>query len=222
MRLLAFFLLMLPAMPAFAAVDDVPEHIQGKWVSQGETCDAAGAPLVISATTLVYPDGTIDDVFFSPEDGADGALLFREEGVVTSYEYVEAADMLIFHPEGFGMMGADLPMVRCPEPADALERRCGWLANLTPGDWWLVDRDRTWVLAAAGDDNAATIPVMDRVPGFDADQFVSTGTYYGYGCACLNVATDEALGRITAIASSRRLPLATCEADRSLPPPGDW
>lgn len=58
---------------------------------------------------------------------------------------------------------------------------------------------------------------MDRVPGFDPEQFVSTGSYYGYGCACLNVATDAAQGRITAIATSQRLPLATCKTDKSLP-----
>jgi hypothetical protein len=216
LRLLAVCLVLLTAAPACAAAGDVPEAIQGKWVDKGEACDASSTAAVISATTLVYPDGTIDDVVFTPDDGV---MRIREEA--TAYEYVAADDMLLFRPEGFGM-GSAFPMVRCPEPAAATERRCGWLANLTPGDWWLVDAERTWVLSAQGDDNAVTIAVMDRVPGFDPDQFVSTGSYYGYGCACLTVATDSATGRISAIASSKRLPLATCEADASLTALSDW
>ena len=213
-------LLLALCLPAYAASDDVPEAIQGKWVSEGEACDASGAPLVISATTLVYADGRIDDVFFSPEDGVDGAIHFRTEGEVSNYEYVAEEDVLVYHPEGFGM-GSAFPMLRCPEPA-GFERRCGWLANPTPGNWWLIDADRTWTLSSQGDDNATTTAVMDRVPGFDADEFVSTGNYYGHGCACLTVATDPDEDRVLAIGTSKRLPLSTCEADPSLPVPADW
>jgi hypothetical protein len=212
---------LLLAVPAYAAEDDVPEAIQGKWVSEGETCDAVGEPLVVSATTLVYADGTIDDVFFSPEDGADGAIHFREEGVVINYEYIEDRDLLVFHPEGFGM-GSAIPMLRCQGPAGIPERRCGWLAHITPGNWQLIDADRTWVLSERGDDRGAIIPVMDMVPDFDLEQYVSTGTYYGYGCACMTVTTDSAQGRVLSIASSKRLPLATCQADKSLPALSDW
>ena len=211
MRFLALFLLLLLATPAQAAAGDIPEHIQGKWVDKDDACDAVGAAMVVSATTLVYADGTIDDVYFSTEDG-----LIRFPDKDANYEYVADGDALTFHPEGFGM-GSAFQMRRCPDAIEATERRCGWLANLTPGDWWLVDADRTWILAERGDDRGITIPVMDMVPHFDAGQFVSTGTYYGYGCACMTVATDAALGRITAIASSKRLPLATCEADGALP-----
>ena len=168
MRFPVVFMLLALSMPAYAASDDVPEAIQGKWVGEGEACDALGAPLVISATTLIYADGRIDDVFFSPDDGADGTIHFRTEGEVSNYEYVAEEDVLVFHPEGFGM-GSALPMFRCPEPAD-FERRCGWLANPTPGNWWLIDADRTWTLSSQGDDNATTTAVMDRVPAFDADE----------------------------------------------------
>lgn len=216
MRFLALFLVLALCIPAYAAEDDVPEAIQGKWVGQDEACDAVGAPMVISADTLVHADGTIDDVYFAPEDSA---IRIREEAV--NYEYVADDDRLVFHPEGFGMGSAFL-MQRCPDAVAASERRCGWLANLTPGDWWLVDADRTWILAEQGDDLAATIPVMDRVPGFDPAHYVATDDNHGYGCACLTVATDSVLGRITAIASSKRLPLATCQADTSLPPLSDW
>lgn len=221
MRLLAVFLLLALSMPAYAASDDVPEAIQGKWVGKNLSCNAIGAPMVISATTLVYADGRIDDVFFSPEDGADGTIHFLQEGEVTNYEYVADSDMLIFHPEGFGM-GTALPMVRCPEPAGPFERRCGWLAHPAPGNWWLIDRDRTWTLSAQGDDNPVVTAVMDRVPGFDTDEFISTGRYYGHGCACMTVVTDPAEGRVLAIGTSKRLPLATCQADKALPALDDW
>ena len=41
--------------------------------------------------------------------------------------------------------------------------------------------------------------------------------YYGYGCACMTMTTDSAQDRILAITSSKREPLATCQADPSLP-----
>lgn len=50
-------------------------------------------------------------------------------------------------------MGSAFPMMRCPELV-ATERRCGWLANLTPGDWSLIDAQRTWKLSERADDNA--------------------------------------------------------------------
>jgi hypothetical protein len=219
-RALTIFLALVLAAPAVAAQGDVPQAIQGRWVDEGIPCDALGAPVVISATTLVYADGRIDDVVFSPSDGSDGVIRHRAEGEVSNYEYVETGDRLIYHPEGFGM-GAAFAMVRCPEPSTT-ENRCGWVANLAPGEWWLVDRDRTWILSARGDDSPAVVAVMDRVPDFDAAQFTSTGDHYGYGCACMSVVTDTAQDRIIAITSSRRLPLATCEADTALPALADW
>jgi len=216
LRILVLLVTMLPATQAYAAEDDIPENLQGRWVFKGETCEAGGKAMAISATTLVYADGTIDDVYFAPEDSA---IRIHEEG--TNYEYIADDDALIFHPEGFGM-GIALPVQRCALPDASAERRCGWQANLTPGEWRLVDADRSWILSTRDDDNIATIAVMDMVPDFEEEQFVSTGSYYGYGCACMTVATDTALGRITAIASSKRLPLATCEADTSLPSSADW
>ena len=218
MRFLAACLVLLMVAPACAADGDVPEAIQGKWVDHDEACEAIGAATVISATTLVYADGTIDDVVFSDEEGTDGVI--RIPGKAASYSYAGESDLLVFHPEGSGM-GSAFPMARCPEPTGTLERRCGWFANLTPGDWWLVDADRIWILSERGDDGGDTIPVMDMVPSFDTEQFVSTGSYYGYGCACMTVTTDSASNRITAIVSSKRLPLATCEADASLPAIGE-
>ena len=33
---------------------------------------------------------------------------------------------------------------------EAAERRCGWLQNPTPSNWWLEDKDGVWVLATQG------------------------------------------------------------------------
>lgn len=213
--ILAAFLSIPPAV-AHAAQDDIPVRLQGQWVRAGEACDAGSGPIVISATSVVYPDGRFSDAYFTV---ADGAIRMRDED--SDAEYMAVDDQLVFHPEGAGK-GSAFPMARCPELATGTERRCGWLAYLAPGDWLLVDRDRSWILSKKSDDNPQTTAVMDRVPRFDTGQFVPTGDYHGYGCACLKVVADPAAGRITAIASSQRLPLATCEADKALPKFGKW
>lgn len=215
LRNLVLLATLLPATLVYAAEADIPENLQGRWVDQNESCEASTSAMVVSATTLVYADGTIDDVYFSPDENA---IRIREEGV--SYEYIEADDKLLFRPEGFGM-GSVFPMQRCQDRTSVLERRCGWLANLTPGDWWLIDADRTWTLSEQGK-YGETIAVMDMVPSFDTAEFVSTGTDYGYGCACMTVTTDSAQGRVLGIASSKRLPLTTCQVDTTLPALSDW
>lgn len=68
MRFLAVSLLLMSAVPAHAAMGDVPEAIQGKWADRDQGCDSSNGSMVISATALVYPDGTIDNVVFTPED----------------------------------------------------------------------------------------------------------------------------------------------------------
>lgn len=213
--LIAAFLPILPPT-AHTAEDDIPVRLQGKWASAGDACGAGGEPIVISATSVVYPDGRFSDVYFAADSNA---IRMRDKD--SAAEYVVAGGQLVFHPEGSGK-GSAFPMARCPEPLVGTERRCGWLAYLAPGDWWLVDRDKSWLLSKKVDDNPQTTAVMDRVPRFDAEQFVLTGEYYGYGCACLKVVADQNSGRITGIASSQRLPLAACEADKSLPAFGTW
>ncbi len=215
LHVLASLAILLSTMPGYAADGDIPETIQGRWVDKGKACDASGEPMVVSATSLVYSDGRVDDVVFEAGTGGDGVIGLRSEDV-SSYEYVAADDTLLFRPEGFGM-GSTFPMVRCQERTSILERRCGWLANLSSGNWWLVDADAAWILREKADDNAAVTAVMDMVPAFDPDQYVSMGQYYGYGCACMTITTDSAQDRILAITSSKREPLATCQADPSLP-----
>ena len=98
--------------------------------------------------------------------------------------------------------------------APATERRCGWLHNPTPANWWLVDRDGEWLIGAQGGYQA---PGMDNMPDMSTAGWVRTNGYYGYGCACMDVTVDTRSRRITRIAAARPLPLRQCRADRALP-----
>ncbi len=96
----------------------------------------------------------------------------------------------------------------------APERRCGWLVNPTPANWWLRDRDGEWVLSVQGGEPVAG---MDLVPDMTVRGWVATNGSYGYGCACLTL--DTAPGRrVVRVLGAEPLPLARCRADRALPP----
>jgi hypothetical protein len=97
------------------------------------------------------------------------------------------------------------------------ERRCGWLWNPTPGNWWLTDRDGQWVLSAQLGYQAQG---LDDMPDMSTAGWVVTNTGgHGYGCACLSVVVDRAAGRISHILSAEPLPLAKCSNDPTLPTP---
>ena len=94
-------------------------------------------------------------------------------------------------------------------------RRCGWLVNPTPANWWLTDRDGQWILGTQGSDQA---PGMDEMPDMSTAGWVETNGHYGYGCACMTI-TADAEGRVTRIADATPKPLKQCRADRKLPKP---
>jgi hypothetical protein len=100
--------------------------------------------------------------------------------------------------------------------APAAARRCGWLHNPTPGNWWLVDRDGEWILGTQGGYQA---PGMDEMPDMSALEWEKTNGHYGHGCACLTVKVDAASRRVTQLSGATPLPLAQCRADRALPKP---
>ena len=114
-------------------------------------------------------------------------------------------------------MRAALPLllVLLAGSAQAAERRCGWLANPTPRNFWLNDRDGEWMLSVQGGESAEG---MEALPDMVNRQWVRTNGYYGYGCACLVVETDRAAMRILRVVSAEQLPLARCRADRGLRP----
>jgi hypothetical protein len=103
-----------------------------------------------------------------------------------------------------------------PKQASASERRCGWLQNPTPGNWWLVDRDGEWLLGAQGGYQA---PGMDDMPDMSAVDWAAVNGNYGYGCACLDVVVDPASHKVVKLVSATPKPLAICRADRKLPKP---
>jgi hypothetical protein len=98
----------------------------------------------------------------------------------------------------------------------ATARRCGWLHNPTPGNWWLVDRDGEWVLAAQGGRQAAG---MEEMPDMSEAGWQEVNGHYGYGCACLTITADPATREVAAVAAPEPKPLAICRADRALPAP---
>ncbi|HTU12298.1 MAG TPA: DUF4087 domain-containing protein [Allosphingosinicella sp.] len=95
-------------------------------------------------------------------------------------------------------------------PAGA-ERRCGWLSNPTPANYWLTDRDGEWTISSQGGYHAQG---WDEMPDMTTRGWVGTSGSYGYGCACLNVTTDRASGRITRIYGATPVPIRQCRADR--------
>lgn len=98
----------------------------------------------------------------------------------------------------------------------AVERRCGWLHNPTPANWWLVDRDGAWIISVQGGYRA---PGMENIPDLARGEYVTTNVHYGYACACMDVTADANAMQITNIYSAEQLPLAICHDDPALPPP---
>src|SRR4051794_21510432 len=86
------------------------------------------------------------------------------------------------------------------------ERRCGWLFNPTPANWWLIDRHGQWILSEQGGYHA---PGLDEMPDMARAGWVSTNVgSYGYGCACLEVVLDRKHGRIARLIGAEQLPLS--------------
>jgi hypothetical protein len=112
---------------------------------------------------------------------------------------------------------APAPAAAPAQPATAAKgvRRCGWLSNPTPANWWLTDAEDQWILGTQGADQA---PGMDEMPDMSTAGWVETNGHYGYGCACMTI-TADAEGRVTRIADAKPKPLKQCQADKALPKP---
>lgn len=100
-----------------------------------------------------------------------------------------------------------------PAPPKALpfERRCGWMENPTPANWWLVDKDDTWVIGVQGGHQAD-----GEMPDF-GKAWVETNVHYGHGCACAEMQIDHATKRVMAYRAVRVLPISRCQQDKRLP-----
>jgi hypothetical protein len=96
------------------------------------------------------------------------------------------------------------------------ERRCGWLVNPTPANFWLTDRHGSWILGVQGGYQA---PGMDNMPDMTTRGWVETNVHYGYGCGCMTAIVDPVTKRVRQLISAEPRPLRQCRSDRRLPPP---
>jgi hypothetical protein len=103
-----------------------------------------------------------------------------------------------------------------PAGTGASVRRCGWLSNPTPGNWWLFDGHGEWILAVQGGYQAAG---LDDMPDMTTAGWEEVNRHYGYGCACMTLTVDPATRKVTRIANARPKPLKQCHDDRRLPRP---
>lgn len=116
----------------------------------------------------------------------------------------------------FGVALLAAALIGGASTATPSERRCGWLSNPTPANWYLFDGDGRWVL---GEQGGYQMPEANwgRLPRFQDGQWIRVNTAdYGYGCACLDVATDRRSRQVTQVRSSRALPLRQCRTDPRL------
>lgn len=92
----------------------------------------------------------------------------------------------IFHT----IMAATLLAATLSTSAQAAERRCGWLENSSPSNWYLTDADSSWILMESSEQEpSASIDL----PSFREEKgwFVKTVGSSGYGCACLSVTVNK-------------------------------
>jgi hypothetical protein len=99
---------------------------------------------------------------------------------------------------------------------NAVEKRCGWLTNPSPGNSYFFDRDGRWILGEQGgyqlaDEDEARLPATRR------GSAIVDSRGYGYSCSCLNMQVDRKSRRAVRIVSGTALPLKQCRADRRLP-----
>ena len=95
-----------------------------------------------------------------------------------------------------------------------VEKRCGWIDNPTPANWWIVDRDGTWTFMMQGSYEATGI---DHIPSPLPGEYVETNVHYGYYCGCMDVVVDPETLYIHHIYGGEALPLETCDADPHRP-----
>lgn len=98
----------------------------------------------------------------------------------------------------------------------ASEKRCGWLENPTPSNWWLIDGEGEWTISTQGGDQPDESS-WDHLPKTNENEFVRTNGSYGYSCVCLTVTVNKAQQRILKIQGGKSLLLKQCLEDTALP-----
>lgn len=100
--------------------------------------------------------------------------------------------------------------------AQASEKRCGWLENPTPANWWLIDGEGQWTISTQGGDQVDE-SLWDHLPKTNDNEFVRTNGDHGYSCVCLTVTVNKAQHRIVKIHGGKTLLLKQCLEDPDLP-----
>lgn len=114
------------------------------------------------------------------------------------------------------MMAVGLLAASLSNGAQADERRCGWLENPSPSNWYLTDADTSWILM---EQNEQEPNLSIELPSFREEKgwFVKTGGSSGYGCACLSVTVNKKTERVLTASKGKMLPIKTCKNDKKLP-----
>jgi hypothetical protein len=163
----------------------------------------------------------------APESGADTPA--NEARAAPAAEAVPATAP----PTTTTAPGASAPEVATPPSASAersaaaasaqaapagseTARRCGWVHNPTPANWWLFDGHGEWILSTQGGEQASG---MDDMPDLSTSGWVETNGHYGYGCACMDITSAPGTLQVVAIANVVPKPLKQCRRDKALPRP---
>jgi hypothetical protein len=119
------------------------------------------------------------------------------------------------------LLGLASQTLAAPPPAKPgraprhFSRRCGWLDNPTPGNFFLRDREGEWTLAVQGGPEAEG---MDSLPDLSGNEFVEINGHHGYACVCLDAAVDPKPRVILAIRRVKQQLLKSCLEDPDLAP----
>lgn len=114
------------------------------------------------------------------------------------------------------LMAAVPVLAAAPAAQSPVQKRCGWLVNPTPANWYFFDRDGRWVLGEQGG-YQISIADLNHLPKDEPGTFVADGRGYGYNCVCLNMRVDQKTTHVTRIVSGSALPLKRCRTDKRLP-----
>lgn len=110
--------------------------------------------------------------------------------------------------------------------ASALEKRCGWYQNPTPGNHWFMDRHAKWIIAAQSQDLENNFWHAER-KGPDLWKTQDWVKPYPNVCGCFEgtfgeISAGESVytrwGTIIHIETVEHLPMERCEDDPNLPP----
>lgn len=92
--------------------------------------------------------------------------------------------------------------------------RCGWLEKSMSSGAKISDSDGVWTIKTD-----ATGTADGDLPKFNSDQWITSSSRGGYGCACLRLVANESTHEVVKIISSSTRPLLACRKDKKLMEP---